>query len=137
MKPKVEIKDITEAPNLETVKKLFNVDENYVIISYGNKIYAPNKTLSTDLMVHELVHCERQGFNEVQAERWWKKYIDDKDFRLKEEVVAYRQQYKFACNIFKDRNKRYKILFMLASHLSSPTYGSLTTQKEAEQLISG
>ena len=132
---KVELKEIKEAPNLKLLKETFGVKETEVIISYGNFIYAPNKTLSKDLLVHELTHCERQGFNERSAEQWWKKYMEDVEFRLKEEAIAYRQQYLFCCRVYKDRNKQAKILHALSQELSAPRYGSLCSVSEAKQWI--
>jgi hypothetical protein len=116
-----KIKPIKEAPNLEEVKKRFKVDENVLIIAYGDSIYVPDKGISTDLLIHELVHCKRQGGKDG-ARRWWEKYFEDKEFRKSEELLAYREQYKYCCQVHKDRNKRAKILVALAQELCSPMY---------------
>lgn len=137
LQPKVELKDILEAPNLQLLKDTFGVSETDLIIAYGNFIYAPNKSISRDLMIHELVHCERQGFNENSARRWWERYMEDNDFRLQEEVLAYHQQYLFCCRVFKDRNKQDKILRAMAHELSSPRYGSIVVNSDALRLVSG
>lgn len=122
---KVQIKPIEEAPNLNLLKTTFNVDKKYVIIAYGDTIYCPENGMSKDLLQHELTHCERQGFNKQSAERWWQKYMEDEDFRLQEELIAYRNQYKFCEKVYKDRNKRAKILWALAKELSSDLYGNI------------
>ena len=132
---KVKIDETKNAPNLSTIISLFNVDVNYVIIAYGDTIYAPNKTMSRDLLVHELVHCERQGFNTKQAERWWQRYLEDKEFRLNEEVLAYKAQFNFCKNVYKDKNRQIKILYALAKELSSPMYGEIVSLSEAIKLI--
>jgi len=135
MKP--QMKEIEEAPNLHLLEKFFGVDRKVVIIAYGDSIYAPNKTLSSDLLIHELVHCARQGFNTNTAERWWKRYMEDSEFRLSEELEAYKQQYLFCCKVYKDKNKRAKILHALASELSSSMYGNIILHSEAVRLIRG
>ena len=122
---KVIIKPIKEAPNFNKLKELFGIDEKYAIISYGDTIYCPEEGMSKDLLQHELTHCERQNFNKQSADRWWQKYLEDKDFRLQEELIAYANQYKFCEKIYKDRNKRAKIMWELAKELSSSTYGNI------------
>ena len=134
--PKVEIKDIKEAPNLQVLKDRFGVDERYVIISYGNAIYSPKKELTPDLLVHELIHCERQGFSPDSAKRWWEMYLRDENFRLQEELIAYKAQFEYCCKVYKDRNKRTKIQVALAQQLASEQYGKVITFGKALELLS-
>ena len=122
---KVTIKPIEEAPNLDLLKTTFNVDSKNVIIAYGDTIYCPKEGMSKDLLEHELTHCERQNFNKQSAERWWQKYMEDKDFRLQEELIAYVNQYKFCEKVYKDRNARARILHFLSKELASERYGNL------------
>ena len=135
MKPKVEIKNILEAPNLLELKHRFGVTEKETIIAYGDKIYCPNAGMSKDLLVHEMMHCERQNFSADSAKRWWKMYLEDESFRLQEEIIAYQNQYAYCCAIYKDRNKRVKILSALASELSSSRYGKIIIHSEAMHKI--
>lgn len=131
----MQIAPITEAPNLAELKERFGVSEDDVIIAYGDKIYCPVAGMSRDLMVHELVHCQRQGMNAAQAERWWKKYMEDDKFRLNEESLAYREQFRFCKKVYKDRNRQTKILYALANDLSSGRYGNICIHSEAVLLI--
>ena len=101
------------------------------IIAYGDKIFVKDRMLSLDLLVHELVHCERQGFNEESAKRWYEMYMRDDNFRLNEEILAYRQQYQYCCAVYKDRNKRDLILRALAKELSSARYGEIISCSDA------
>lgn len=130
----MKIKPIEEAPNLQELKDKFGVDEKYTVIAYGDSIYCPKEGMSRDLFVHELTHCQRQG-DESQAKRWWQKYMEDEDFRLQEELIAYQQQFEFCKKVYKDRNKRAKILWALAKELASPRYGNLIEHSEAMKLI--
>jgi hypothetical protein len=127
----VELRDTKDAPNLELLKQTFGVTEDEVIIAYGNAIYAPNKTLSRDLLVHELVHCKRQGFNERSAERWWEKYMSDPQFRFMEECFAYHEQYEYIKKVYKDKNRQAKILHALAVDLSGERYGKIVSYHDA------
>ena len=132
---KVQLLDVKEAPNLQLLKDTFGVSEGDIIIAYGDKIYSPNKQITHDLLVHEMVHCERQGYNERIAERWWERYMLDKEFRLAEEILAYRQQYLYCCRVYTDRNRRHKILHSLAKELAHERYGKLCSHSEAMQFL--
>ena len=72
---------------------------------------------------------------EIGVEHWWSRFIDDQYFRLNQEVEAYAVQYRFMCNIHKDRNKRSNILMHYAKILASPTYGSVVTTMSARKMI--
>ena len=133
VKPK--IKPIGEAPNLQIRKDTFGVSEQDTIISYGDAVYCPADGMSSDLLVHELKHCERQGWTENSARRWWERYMESKDFRLEEERIAYQAQYNFCKTVYSDRNKLNAIRIALAKELASPRYGNLVTQSEALELI--
>ena len=122
MKPNVQIKKISEAPNLQLLKDTFGVSETDLIVAYGDAIYCPEMGMSKDLLVHEMTHCERQGFNVRTAERWWDKYYESESFRECEEVLAYHRQYEFCCRVYKDRNKQHKILWAMANELTSKRY---------------
>jgi hypothetical protein len=126
------IKDITEAPNLQVLKDKFGISEEDTLISYGDTIYSPGKQMTHDLLVHELVHCQRQG---KRAERWWELYVENDDFRRQEETLAYREQYLYCCRVYKDRNRRYRILNALAKEFSSSRYGNIITHSEAMKVI--
>lgn len=133
-KEKVELV-IGLPPIFDWAKKHFpNIDEKTTIFSYGNKIYAPQE-LPDHLWAHELVHCKRQGYSESGAKKWWDKYVADLDFRYNEEVLAYREQYKFFKERCKDRNKVFNFGRLLANELSSPLYGNLADFKTAHNHI--
>ncbi len=113
-------------PIWDECRKLFPFDENITVFSYYPDIYNPKGGLLPDsLIVHEQTHLKQQ--EEMGVEAWWRKYFDDTDFRISQEVEAYHNQYKFMCGQFKDRNKQFKILWSLGEFLASPMYkGNLT-----------
>lgn len=68
-------------------------------------------------------------------EAWWKRYLDDSQFRLGQEVEAYRRQYQFLCSQNRNRNFRFSVLLAMSLHLAGPMYGYLTTHENALELI--
>lgn len=137
MKSKVILKDIAEAPNLSILKDKFGISEEDTIVAYGDVIYTPKKGLSHDLIVHELVHCERQKYSKEGSDRWWELYMSDEAFRLQEELIAYQQQYKYCCKVYKDKNRRVEIAHAMASELSSSRYGKMVSYSDAFKKICG
>ena len=72
---------------------------------------------------------------EDSPEMWWDQYLNDKDFRLQQEIEAYRVQYRVVKGMIKDRNTVARMLFDMASNLSSPLYGSMIPHIEALKVI--
>lgn len=118
-------------PNYERIKEAFDVEGKGVLFAYGDVIYDPDNIGVVDhLEVHEGVH-QRQQKAIGGPEIWWDKYIQDKAFRLSQEIEAYGEQYKFIKQHITDRNSLTKYLFNLASVLSSPMYGRVIGLNEA------
>lgn len=134
IQPQVKIKELNEAPNFQELKDRFGVGEE-AIIAYGDTIYVKGKAMSTDLLQHEITHCERQKFDRDSAKRWFELYMTDDKFRLQEEAIAYHNQFEFCKRVYRDRNKRAKILWALAKELSSSRYGNIIEHSEAMKLI--
>ena len=106
------------------------------VFTYGDTLYNPGHgEIQDHLLVHEEVHATQQNHNDADAAIWWKRYFEDVNFRVDQEVEAYGAQYKFICKKVKDRNQRSKYLFLMAQHLSSPMYGSVITHSEAVKAI--
>lgn len=119
-------------PNIEDIKKVFPISKN-VIFTYGDKIYNPGgNDIDIALMAHEQTHSIQQD-NDVKG--WWKKYLEDKEFRLSQELQAYQVQYRYYCKEVKDRNQRYRFLNRLAGDLSSEIYGNIISRSEAIRSI--
>lgn len=103
----------------------------HIVFTYGENIYNPqNHNLPPDFMVHENTHVERQS----KPAEWWDKYLTDVQFRLDEELAAYRAQYKYAVDHY-SRAQRRALLTAITKDLSGSMYGKLVTRKEAIQLI--
>lgn len=109
-----------------TLKKKFNVNwDKGVIITYGDTVYC-KYPLSDDLIVHEQTHIKQQL--DYGVEKWWDRYLIDKDFRLSQELEAYKNQ----ANFLKGNKERIE---KILKDISSSMYGNMITYEEARQLI--
>ena len=107
-------------PNYEQIKAAFNPDAD-VVFTYGNTLYSPNASYIDDvLLAHEKEHAKQQ----TDPEKWWHLYITDVEFRISQELAAYRAQYRYACTKYPNRADRFAILVKLAHDMSGPIYGN-------------
>ena len=117
----------SEFPLLKEYKAVFDVTE-HTIFAYDKVIYS-NNTLPQHLEIHERRHLIRQ--DKMGLDTWVKNYLEDPVFRLKEEVIAYKEQLLS----IKDREKRNYLKKMCVKDLCSPLYGSICSKEEAEKLL--
>lgn len=132
-------KDITVVtkypPNIEKIKKVFDIEGRSVLFAYTPFIFNPlNGRIDEPLRIHELTHMAQQGEN-GGPEKWWDKYLEDTEFRLEQEVEAYSNQYNSYCTFDKDRNARSNFLVHISKELSSDLYGNLIPYSQAFKLI--
>lgn len=128
----------TKPPIYDEANKLFKLEENKMaaIFTYGDTIHNPfGCALTPELIRHEETHMEQQDGHPEVAAIWWKRYLQDPQFRLDQEAEAYGMQYKMLCQSVKDRNARARYLYQIAGHLCGPMYGNLVTHVEAQRLI--
>lgn len=114
-------------PFLEEYKKVFPINDK-TIFAYDKVIYC-NERLPVHLEVHERRHLIRQ--QKIGCDIWVTNYLRNPIFRMKEEVIAYREQLDY----IKDKNERDLLRRKCAIDLSSPLYGSLCTYNEAYKLL--
>lgn len=117
-------------PNIKKIRQRFNLPDKDIVFTYGNILYNPtgNYIDHLPLIVHEETHMIQQGSN---PEEWWNKYLNDDSFRLSQEIEAYRNQYKVAKKLIKDRNQLAVYRTILAGDLSGPMYGNIISFFEA------
>jgi hypothetical protein len=75
--------------------------------------------LGEEIMQHEATHILRQ---KGDPEGWWRKYLDDDQFRLLEEIPAHAIEY-FTLARGKDRTERRRLFHHIASRLRHTMYG--------------
>jgi hypothetical protein len=116
-------------PIYSAIADRFPVRGKPVIFAYGDVIYNPTgPDLTEDLRVHEEVHCARQLVAGVDA--WWARYLTEVDFRLEEELVAHRAEYRLLTRAL-GATARERHLRKVATKLAAPLYGSLITIERA------
>lgn len=114
-------------PNINEIRQRVTIGK-YTVFTYGDTIYNPgNWPLSPDLKVHEGAHEVQQGAN---PEQWWKRYLEDRQFRLAQELEAYRIQWKFYKD-FANRQQKREFLKKISGDLSSKMYGNIISRSEA------
>lgn len=120
-------------PIYDKLKDKFDIDwERGIIITYGQDIYC-KYDLHPAKIVHELTHVKQQ--EGVGAERWYLNYINDKEFRLKQELEAYKNEIDFYKDTIKDRNQRFNLIRSVYLDISSGIYGNMITYEEAKQKL--
>lgn len=124
---KVSIRPQKDFPFYDEFAKRFEITEK-TIFAGGLDIYS-NYPLTPDLMVHELVHLRQQEKHGLVE--WIHDYLYDKDFRLEQELEAYREQLKS----IKERNHRARLHMISAQQLASPMYGNIINYQEAYNLL--
>lgn len=117
----------SEFPLLERYKEVFKTNE-HTIFAYNKVIYC-NQQLPQHLEIHERRHLIRQ--QNIGVDLWCEKYLTNTQFRLNEEVIAYREQLLS----IKDRSKRHQLRLLCAKDLSSPLYGGICNYQEAIKLL--
>lgn len=141
MNKQPSIKPLSELPEfaLACIYQLHGTDITKIpkdlVVTYFDAIYT-NTAMPQDLFVHECVHFVRQGSgeNEDLAKEFCIKYVEDPQFRYEEELLAYREQYKF---LLKHMNKPQAFIHAkrLAMSLSGALYGSITSYTDALSAI--
>lgn len=139
-KPKNDGMDVVigKPPVWEEANKLFKLEELKLdtVFTYGNTLYNPSgHSIPMDLYAHEQTHAHQHNHDDTVAKLWWKRYLEDPDFRVEQEAEAYGAQYAFLCKREKDRNKRAQMLWTLAQALSGPMYGGVITHSLAMRKI--
>lgn len=120
-------------PNIEKIKKTFQL-KGTEVFTYGDTVYlGKGGSLDFSLIAHEQTHLDQQA--KIPAEEWWDKYLSDKNFRMSQELEAYRKQFKELKKGIKDRERLNQYLIFLAKSLSGPTYGNMCSVLEAMKMI--
>lgn len=105
-----------------------------LIIAYGDTIHtrSPEK-LPKCLIAHEETHLKQQA-EHGGPEVWWISYMQDPKFRIRQEIEAYQNQYKYLLE-HENRHSRKAWLKKMAGDLSGPMYGNLCSFEVAAYFI--
>ena len=135
-------------PFIDQIDRVFHTKGKPVLYSWGDRIYCPvPMEITPALRAHEAVHGERQmAYSDPDIEdgilAWWMRYIGDPVFRLAEELVAHRAEYRLLYAmpgsekpIVGWRSRRQYHLHFIATRLASKLYGGLISVSEAKKAI--
>lgn len=126
----MEVKYKHHKPEIfEECAKRFGVNWDTVVITYGNTVYSKFE-ISPDLKAHESIHVGQQ--TTMGPKEWWDKYLIDAQFRLDQELPAYKAQLAYAKENYPRAQRR-----MLERHIyksMARDYGEMVTEEEAKQL---
>lgn len=115
------IKPLKKFPFLDNFKKIFPITER-TVFAWKGVIYT-NYDLPPDILIHEQKHLERQTF----PYEWIENYFKYPEFRLQEELIAYKAQIDYWTN----REAQNHCRIEAATNLSSPLYGGLISYEDA------
>lgn len=108
-------------------------DNPEICFTYGDTVYSPLTVDFPDhLRAHESVHINQQ--KQMGRDEWWAEYLVSPEFRLKQEVQAYRAQYKVVQRKHVWQNTE-ALMRSIAKDLSGEMYGNLLTYEEARKRI--
>jgi DNA-binding Xre family transcriptional regulator len=127
MNQPVQIKPQVEFPLIKEYAQYFDITPR-TIFAWNNAIYT-NYALPNDLLIHERTHLEQQ--EREGLEHWVKNYLNNPEYRLKQEIEAYKHQ----LSMIKDREYRNKIRLESIETLCSSLYGNIISKDEAEKIL--
>lgn len=121
-------------PNYLELREHFPIaGKQGILYSWGDRLYNPSGIkVEPWLLAHEEVHGNRQGFD---VEEWWHKYIQDRHFRLDEELRAHAVEYYTFKAHWPKKPQQQQYLDRLATRISGPLYGNLISFAEARNEI--
>lgn len=122
-------------PYIEEYREQFPITKDTIFV-YKNTIFS-NKTEKDwleyyDILHHELEHLRSQ--NEIGADIWIHKYLSSDEFRLEEELRAYKYQLEKVKEMG-DKTELMNITTECIANISSPLYGNIISYKQAEKLL--
>jgi len=124
-------------PNYEEICAAFDIKGRPgIVFTWGGTLFNPSGVdIPPDLWAHEAVH-ETQQYRPsiVGPAEWWRRYIAESEFRLDQELEAYRAQYRFAQESY-GRDQRRRLLKHVSQALAGPMYGHLMSASEAKRAI--
>ena len=120
-------------PIYGALKKAFNISwDRGVVIAYEDTIHCKFR-ITDDLFVHECTHLKQHRNYIGGAKAWYERYIVDKDFRLSQELEAYRNQLDYI-ESSKDPHKKEKVIHILDS-LCGEMYGNMINVEDARKAL--
>ena len=125
-----------EKPKIyDRLHKEFGIDwEQGFCIVWGDVCHS-KYDVRPDLFAHEETHSNQQMI--LGPEIWWNAYINDTEFRLSQEVEAYRNQIKYIKEHTREMSRpvRRFAIDTMCKQLASSVYGNIISYKKAKELL--
>lgn len=125
----------TWPPNIDEIRAMLDISGVQPVFTYGDTMYNPYKHhIDKSLIAHERVHVAQQaaiGGPDV----WWKRYLQEPQFRASQEIAAYRAHLRALLKVTNDRHAVAHILDDWAENLAGEMYGGCVTHEEALRRI--
>lgn len=122
----------TYPPNYAEIQRAIDPPKD-AVFPWGDKIFNPSgEEIPPDIQWHEQVHLKQQK-NFPNPEIWWFKWMNDKDFRLQEELQAFVSQLLFIKKLYPAKAVK-EALEEMAENLSK-NYKLDITKSQAHTLI--
>lgn len=130
---------------LAEIERVFPNRPASVIYAFGDTLYNPSGLpLPPAIIAHESVHGHRQlamgprpdsTTQYSGPEVWWRRYLEDVQFRFDEEVYAHAAE--ALVQMPKDRNLRAFLMCTTINRLLAPfyEYGNSVTRQDAEKAM--
>lgn len=123
----MKILPLNKFRRLKEFSKFFPITQS-TIIAYDNVIYTNREELPEDIIIHEQHHFKQQ--KEHGLNTFTKKYLNDREFRLKIEGDAY----KIQLDSIKNKELKLAVKKDIINNLTSGLYGNVTME-EAKDLL--
>ena len=120
-------------PIFDEIDARFKIGRKPVIFAWGNIIFNPQRIHIPEYVHrHEAVHGRRQAGDVVG---WWRRYIDEAEFRLAEEIPAHQAEYRGRLEEAVNRQQRRAVLKETARRLAGPLYGGMISRAKAMEIL--
>lgn len=130
---KQEIKISHEKPPIfDTLVERFGIRWENVVITYGDTVHS-KEPQPDEIIAHEKVHVQQQLA--MGVEEWWRRYLEDPEFRKSQEAPAYQRQWQFIKTHEKNRERAFKRKLKITQDFSGAMYGHICSFQEATKII--
>lgn len=103
-----------------------------VVITYGEQIHCKSGHPAPSIFEHEKVHVLQQLA--MGRDEWWTRYLEDPEFRLSQELEAYKVEAQYIRRNYPNRRKQAEKLDWLAQSMAA-NYAGMISYAEAKSLL--
>jgi TPP-dependent pyruvate/acetoin dehydrogenase alpha subunit len=118
-------------PVYDELHEKFGVEWNKgVIITYGKTVHCKYK-IPKQKKAHERVHIKQQK----DPVKWWKRYIEDVEFRREQEIEAYKKEVQWIRENIKGFKHKKDRIDKIVQDICSSMYGDMIGEQSARESL--